>query len=286
MDGVVCVAGVFGAGSVVTLIQVPDERVLRPEGHEVIGQRIVDDAGNVGFDGLEVGGRYFVTGYVNGTYTLCRCLGVEAGAPDSELAQPPIQPTPQSIGTQEAKDVVVPPALPDGAADLATGVPPAADPANPSTTPEADEPGEHELPADEVEPVQSDALPQGAGTTPSESAGVGDQAGSPSEDQGAPSVEAAAQVPQGTSGAVWTTVPPVDPTVTASEPVSSSPAGPGLPTSDATASPSDPSTPQATDGATPVAGSPTDGAPLTDPSAPPASDPAPAPAGGDTSPVA
>lgn len=123
MSGVVVVAGVFPPGSVVTLIQVPDETVLRPEGHDTVGTRLVDEFGNVGFDGLTIGDRFFARGYVNGNYTLVRCRAVDADAPDSELIQPPIGPSPQNVGTQEAR--VVDPA-PEAPAGLETGVPEAA----------------------------------------------------------------------------------------------------------------------------------------------------------------
>lgn len=129
MDGVVVVAGVFTPGSVVRLFAVADESVLRVEGKDAIASRIVDGAGNVGFDGLEVGGRYFVEGYVAGSYTLVRVRGVDAAAPDSELQQAPIQAVPQPVGTQERVVVDPPPAAPDES--LETGIPVTAEPANP-----------------------------------------------------------------------------------------------------------------------------------------------------------
>lgn len=129
MDCVVVVAGVFTPGSVVRLFAVADESVLRVEGKDAVASRIVDGAGNVGFDGLEVGGRYFVEGYVAGSYTLVRVRGVDAAAPDSELQQAPIRAVPQPVGTQEAKIVDPAPAVPDES--LETGIPVTAEAANP-----------------------------------------------------------------------------------------------------------------------------------------------------------
>lgn len=123
MSGVVVVAGVYPPGSVVDLIGVPDEAVLRPEGHDIVASRIVDEFGNVGFDGLSVGARFFCRGYVAGNYTLVRCRAIDAAAPDSQLIQPPIAPTPQNVGTQEQLAKEAAPHKPEG---LETGVPEAA----------------------------------------------------------------------------------------------------------------------------------------------------------------
>jgi hypothetical protein len=139
MDGVVLVAGVFQPGSVVTLSQVEDEAVLRPEAHQAVGRRLVDENGNVGFDGLEVGARYFASGYVNGVYVLVRLIGVEAGAPSSELQQAPIAASPQPVGTQEKVQPDPAPAAPS--TPLPVGVPAAADPADSSTEVEGWDPG-------------------------------------------------------------------------------------------------------------------------------------------------
>jgi hypothetical protein len=123
MSGVVVVAGVFPPGSEVELFKIVGEHVLRPEGSESCGRRLVDENGNVGFDGVEVGSSYIMRGYVAGNYTIVRARGVDAAAPNSELAQPPIQPVTPVVGTQEAKDPPVPPAPPADAAELPVGVP-------------------------------------------------------------------------------------------------------------------------------------------------------------------
>ena len=139
-EGVVVVAGVFPAGSVVGLFHVGSERVLRPEPHQLVEERVVDERGNVGFDGLEVGGRYFAAGYVNGVYELVRLVGQDAAAPAAtELQQPPAGPTPQPVGTQERVEPAPVPAVPAG---LAVGVPAAADPANPIVEAAAPEAGD------------------------------------------------------------------------------------------------------------------------------------------------
>jgi hypothetical protein len=129
MDGVVVIAGVFTPGSVVRLFAVADGTVLRVEGNDVVAMRIVDSVGNVGFDGLEIGGRYFAEGYIGGNYTLVRARAVDAGAPDSELQQAPIQATPQPVGTQEEVVADPLPAVPQES--LETGIPAAAESVSP-----------------------------------------------------------------------------------------------------------------------------------------------------------
>lgn len=102
MSGIALVAGIFQPKSVVGIYDVPDETVLRAEPYQLVENRVVDDAGNVGFDGLEVGGRYFVQGYVEGRPVSVRVTALDSEAPEAEpLGQPPISPTPQNVGTQE-----------------------------------------------------------------------------------------------------------------------------------------------------------------------------------------
>jgi hypothetical protein len=132
-DGVVVVAGIFPPGSVVVLTKMEGDYVLRPEGGEEVARRLVDDNGNVGFDSLEVGERYFASGYVGGYPVDVRCHGVDAEAPDHELAQAPVQPETPKIGTQEAVVPPVPPEAPDEA--LEVGVAAAAEAALPPPPP-------------------------------------------------------------------------------------------------------------------------------------------------------
>ncbi len=121
-DGVVVVAGVFQPGSVVSLVEVESESVMRPGEIGAIEQRLVDDNGNVGFEGLDVGGRYFVTGYVNGYYVALRAVGTDVSSPDSPLMQAPVGNSPANIGTQNAPEVVVA-SEPATSEELEVGVP-------------------------------------------------------------------------------------------------------------------------------------------------------------------
>jgi hypothetical protein len=126
MDGVVVVAGQFPAGSVVRLVRVADERVLRAEGGEEVDVRIVDAAGNVGFDqGIAVGDRFFAVGYAGGVPLEVRCTGQDADEVGATRLQPPIQPVQGTIGTQSAPQQVPAP-LPPADTSIATGMAPAA----------------------------------------------------------------------------------------------------------------------------------------------------------------
>lgn len=120
--GVVVICGQYEPGSIVTLHKVAGEGVLRAEGSPVVGQRIVDDAEEVGFDGLEVGARYIAAGYTRGRYE-----EVSATAHDIndnvELMQPPERPIPATLGTQNTSVQSVPAAPSENAADLGTGLP-------------------------------------------------------------------------------------------------------------------------------------------------------------------
>lgn len=88
-QGQVTLAGRFPAGTPVRLIKVRDESVLRPEGGKLVATSKVKDDGTVRFkDGVEVGGRYFVVGYVDGVPREVRARGNRA-ADDTGLAQPP-----------------------------------------------------------------------------------------------------------------------------------------------------------------------------------------------------
>jgi hypothetical protein len=119
MAGVIVVSKVFPPGERVTLTHVADESVLRPEGGEKIEERVVDANGDVGFDGLEAGERYFVSGHIAGNPTDVRATAVELGeAP--VLAQPSVTPEAATVGTQETKTTTAPPAAQP---ELASGLP-------------------------------------------------------------------------------------------------------------------------------------------------------------------
>jgi hypothetical protein len=120
--GVVVICGQYEPGSIVTLHKVAGEGVLRAEGSPVVGQRVVDDAEEVGFDSLEVGGRYIAAGYTRGRYEEVSVTAHDIDA-NVELMQPPERPIPATLGTQGTSVVSSPAAPSEGAADLGTGLP-------------------------------------------------------------------------------------------------------------------------------------------------------------------
>lgn len=88
--GQVKVAGRFPAGERVALVKVDGEHVLRAAGGKTIDRKKVDDDGVVVFTkDVELGARYFVTGYDNGRPVEVRCTGITEEAA-SELTQPPV----------------------------------------------------------------------------------------------------------------------------------------------------------------------------------------------------
>jgi hypothetical protein len=119
--GFLVLAGLFEPGTVVELFEVTDEATLRVENEQLVGKRLADARGSVGFDGLEVGQRYIARGkdvYGHPVEERARGLAQDEG---TELAQEPIRPVPQNVGTQEAPEPKQPAAEPD--AILHTGVP-------------------------------------------------------------------------------------------------------------------------------------------------------------------
>jgi hypothetical protein len=118
----VSLAGLFEAGTVVSLWEVDGEGTLRVGAAALlVGRRLVDSAGGVGFDGLTDGARFIASGFgAEGGLLELRCRALSEGEA-SELAQPPIaSPVPQ-VGTQEAP---LPEATPgEPSAILHTGVP-------------------------------------------------------------------------------------------------------------------------------------------------------------------
>lgn len=119
--GFVVLNGLFEPGTSVELFLVADEGVLHASQGERVGRRLVDADGHVGFDGLEPNDRFIAVGfdlYGKRIETRCRALFPGDG---TELAQSPIKPTPQSVGTQEGVQRVQAPARPG--AILQSGVP-------------------------------------------------------------------------------------------------------------------------------------------------------------------
>lgn len=137
-NGAVVVSGQFPAGTVVKCYHVDSEATLRVDADAtLVGERMSDDNGDVGFPGLEQGARYFVCGYVDGTLLEIRCVGQDPEAPNAPLGQPPVQPLPTTVGTQQEKVEPVPPAPP--AEEIPVGIAPEAQPAAPAE-PAADGP--------------------------------------------------------------------------------------------------------------------------------------------------
>lgn len=129
---VVSIAGVFPPGAVVELVRVLDESVMRAESGTVVGRRVVDEVGLVGFDGLVVGDRFFACGYVAGVRRELRCRAEVPSAVTSGLAQPPVQGVPTTLGTDEvvsvepgpaAPGVSLPVGAPSGVLSAVSGVP-------------------------------------------------------------------------------------------------------------------------------------------------------------------
>jgi nicotinate-nucleotide--dimethylbenzimidazole phosphoribosyltransferase len=149
-EGVAVIAGIFPPGSVVRLTHVPDETVLRPEGGDEVERRIVDDNGNVGFADLEVGERYFASGYVSGFPVDVRVTGTDVNDVGN-FTQPPVQSTLPAIGTQQEKQEPERPAVPDES--LEVGVPEAA---------------LAQLPPDAVGGAPAATLPEGPDAAPSQ----------------------------------------------------------------------------------------------------------------------
>jgi hypothetical protein len=134
--GYVVIGSLFEPGTEVRLFR-PSEEALRVDGYEELaGDRLADDAGSVGFDGLEPGVLYVARGFSfhhEGAPVEVRVRALsELGA--HEVAQPPAVPTPQPVGTQEKIPLRVPVGAP--AALLGVGVP-AGLPAGVPTTQEA-----------------------------------------------------------------------------------------------------------------------------------------------------
>ena len=117
--GFVVLAGLFEPSTVVELFEVPDAGEGRVGAASLlVGKRLTDGSGDVGFDGLAVGARCIARGYLNGGALEVRCRAVDEIV---DLVQPPVAPSPVLQGTQESPLPDEPPAPPD--AILHIGVP-------------------------------------------------------------------------------------------------------------------------------------------------------------------
>lgn len=91
--GQVTLNGRFSPGAHVALWKVRDETALRHEGGELVDTKKVDDDGRVQFkSGVEVGARYFIVGYQDGSPLEVRARGRSADDDNGILAQPPVKP--------------------------------------------------------------------------------------------------------------------------------------------------------------------------------------------------
>jgi hypothetical protein len=97
MAGQVTLRGRFSAGTVVRLVRVAHEGVLRPEGGEEVDVQTAEKDENgvasVSFkSGVDEGARYIATGISDGRPLDVRVRGRSADDPSEILEQPPIQP--------------------------------------------------------------------------------------------------------------------------------------------------------------------------------------------------
>lgn len=89
--GQVTLRGRFRPGTEVRLVKVRDEAVLRSEGGKEVATATVDESGTVQFkSGVQVGGRYFVVGQVEGGPLEVRARGRAADDPGEVLSQAPV----------------------------------------------------------------------------------------------------------------------------------------------------------------------------------------------------
>lgn len=198
-NGVVIVVGVFQPGDVVSLIERGDNDVRAGLG-DVVGRRVVDGDGQVGFAGLAPGGAFFACGYSSGRYEEVRCVAQDP-AFGVTLFQPPVAPVPTMLGGGTPAPLAAPAAP---SVELEVGLPEGVE--SPLLTPVAPEPTEEpvtapEDPAVEAEPapvdlpvaadeppvsdpapVEAEAAKPEPEPTASESSGTGDQAGGAVED--------------------------------------------------------------------------------------------------------
>jgi hypothetical protein len=89
--GQVTLHGRFAPGTVVRLVKVKDESVLRAEGGQEVATGTVDDDGVVKFtSGVEAGGRYLICGHDRGDYREVRVRGNTADEESAVLTQAPV----------------------------------------------------------------------------------------------------------------------------------------------------------------------------------------------------
>ena len=89
----VVLRGRFSPGTIVRLVRVAHEGVLRSEGGEEVGEAKVDKDGEVKFSaGVKENERYFVVGLIDGFPREVRITGRAADDPNSVVEQAPVRP--------------------------------------------------------------------------------------------------------------------------------------------------------------------------------------------------
>src|SRR3954447_24472898 len=92
-NGQVTLNGRFSPGTIVRLVEVDGDHVMRSEGGREVDTKRVDEDGRVQFkSGVEVGARYFVGGIQQGFPLEVPVRGNTAADDNAVLVQPPVQP--------------------------------------------------------------------------------------------------------------------------------------------------------------------------------------------------
>lgn len=172
-NGFVVIVNQYEPGAIVRLFRVDSDTVLRAEGGVQVDERVVDEFGEVGFSGLTAGDRYIAAGFSRGRYEEVRTVAQDPSS-NVELLQPPVEPSPQTLGTQETNTVSSAAAPSDAASTLGVGIPDEvaspllterADPAAPETRADAGvTPGDVDGVTEPTAPVTTDGSGEAAGT--------------------------------------------------------------------------------------------------------------------------
>lgn len=211
-NGFLVVCSQFEPGAIVSLFRMDSPTVIRAEGGVQVDQRVVDENAEVGFSGLIPGQRYMAAGYTRGRYEE---VGATAQDPSGnvELLQPPMQASPQTLGTQQTPIVNVPAAPSENADSLGVGLPEEvtspmlsdrAEPGDVSARADADvTPGDVEGVAPPTAPAATDSAPIDAQGTdaPAQDAPV-DEPNPAAPDAGSPDSSESSGTGQANGGAI------------------------------------------------------------------------------------
>lgn len=111
-NGVVTLRGRFKPGARVRLVQVKDETVLRAEGGNELEARTVDEHGCVQFEGVKVGGYFFLAGQIDGEPVEVRARGKEPDEDNPVLTHAPVRPERAKLASGAWADEIVPATAP------------------------------------------------------------------------------------------------------------------------------------------------------------------------------